>query len=717
MTNTNGKEYFSFLQQLENLDQNSKSGLSDDYLFALQLQQIEQMEKVTKTHTNSNQKQNRYSPQKQQQNNHQYHQRNNPRKQVPNNHKKKLGKKKKKKRDRRNKTRPRVHTPNIPSYLLELQLEEQKYEKKKKIEREKKLEQLHKNDPDFLFALKLQEEEFKPKNKKNNNLGNDQNKERIQSKQENKLIQNKEIRNKSQPKNNTQLENEKDLSNNIQNTKQTNEEKNEKKGLEKSSNNEVKEKTIPKNLIDNDEIFALKLHKEELEKQKLFYCGICNKHHKGETFFELNCSHRFCIECGIDYVLKGPPKNESLCCPTCKKNELFTPIDPKNLLQLGFDEKESNQIFVSYLIKQNPDQYIYCPNLSCNKVLENTGVLRVFCPYCSIEFCSSCQTKWHDGLTCDEFFEEDLNQGGGLSGVLRENPYVVDLIISTTFLAAVSNRSRLIFKPFPTIISPKRNPDLIKNILLNIPPVLEMQKAAKSENSIKTFLDYSDKRAYKLLRWLLITNKVSLQVLRSDQTLKSFNSNHQFKFTKNNSLEVRKFNDMKRNCSECAYAFHGSSAENWYSIMRYGLKNCSNTELMMNGAARGPGIYLASMPTTSISYSRTQRNWPHSIISKNNFSCLSICDVILDSCVKKDNSVVVIRDNNKVVLKMLIINPRINSSFDSYENFNHLNRIFGYDKNRVRIDELIVRHTPKRKMRKKKQKKKKGKKKKGKKRK
>lgn len=51
------------------------------------------------------------------------------------------------------------------------------------------------------------------------------------------------------------------------------------------------------------------------------------------------------------------------------------------------------------------------------------------------------------------------------------------------------------------------------------------------------------------------------------------------------------------------YLFHGSSIGNWYSILRNGLKNCSNTKLMANGAVHGSGIYLSDSYHMSFGYS------------------------------------------------------------------------------------------------------------------
>lgn len=38
------------------------------------------------------------------------------------------------------------------------------------------------------------------------------------------------------------------------------------------------------------------------------------------------------------------------------------------------------------------------------------------------------------------------------------------------------------------------------------------------------------------------------------------------------------------------FAFHGSGIENWHSILRRGLLNCSGTKLQTTGAAYGPGV-------------------------------------------------------------------------------------------------------------------------------
>ncbi len=39
------------------------------------------------------------------------------------------------------------------------------------------------------------------------------------------------------------------------------------------------------------------------------------------------------------------------------------------------------------------------------------------------------------------------------------------------------------------------------------------------------------------------------------------------------------------------FLFHGSGSENWYSILRNGIRVLSNTKYMTAGAAMGAGVY------------------------------------------------------------------------------------------------------------------------------
>ena len=53
------------------------------------------------------------------------------------------------------------------------------------------------------------------------------------------------------------------------------------------------------------------------------------------------------------------------------------------------------------------------------------------------------------------------------------------------------------------------------------------------------------------------------------------------------------------------YLFHGSTIDNWHSILHNGLYNYSGTKKMVNGQAYGPGIYLSDSVEISCGYTKS----------------------------------------------------------------------------------------------------------------
>ncbi len=65
---------------------------------------------------------------------------------------------------------------------------------------------------------------------------------------------------------------------------------------------------------------------------------------------------------------------------------------------------------------------------------------------------------------------------------------------------------------------------------------------------------------------------------------------------------------QRKHAQGSVFCWHGSSLENWYSILRNGLRNLSNTMLMTAGAAYGAGIYASSQYATSYGYTARYTN-------------------------------------------------------------------------------------------------------------
>lgn len=132
------------------------------------------------------------------------------------------------------------------------------------------------------------------------------------------------------------------------------------------------------------------------------------------------------------------------------------------------------------------------------------------------------------------------------------------------------------------------------------------------------------------------------------------------------------------------FCFHGSALENWYSILRNGLRNLSNTSLMTAGAAYGQGIYASSNFSTSYGYTarynggqtKVWKNMYEPI--KNNF-VIGIVEIIKKNGYSKDptHNIVVVPDEDDIIIRYLLIMKNVASQalntsqikFD--EHYNH----------------------------------------------
>ena len=68
----------------------------------------------------------------------------------------------------------------------------------------------------------------------------------------------------------------------------------------------------------------------------------------------------------------------------------------------------------------------------------------------------------------------------------------------------------------------------------------------------------------------------------------------------NSEKKEKEFSSRSRGYKQ--FLYHGSSCENWYSIIRNGLKNMSGSKWQVNGRKFGNGIYAADIPAYSLGY-------------------------------------------------------------------------------------------------------------------
>jgi len=182
------------------------------------------------------------------------------------------------------------------------------------------------------------------------------------------------------------------------------------------------------------------------------------------------------------------------------------------------------------------------------------------------------------------------------------NPLVFELLIFTAISCLSSKKRDTIYNPKPSKLSLETIQELIPFNFQNEFHTY-FKNLTKDEEIVKLFnLDF-----YYFLKFTVITNNTNLipskiskitNIFSEKEPENIFDGVFQFDIKYNNTIE-KEFTNIP-----LYYLFHGSSSSNWYSILRNGIKNCSNTSLMANGAAYGSGIYLSNSFNFSKGYSR-----------------------------------------------------------------------------------------------------------------
>ncbi|GLJ56070.1 hypothetical protein SUGI_1203730 [Cryptomeria japonica] len=292
-------------------------------------------------------------------------------------------------------------------------------------------------------------------------------------------------------------------------------------------------------------------------------------------------------------------------------------------------------------------------------------MLKNWCVFCKSPIPSFSRLWFCDVELCLYRFEE-LGIGASVLQELQ-NTEVIDLELNLA-AAATRNKTRDVFEPYPAFLLKKieirnrsgffsnctsegraaipdmenKNLELLGELIDSFLPLSEMQKcSSESElvlklgmswlqknnkstgkiSSIKANLspkDFVEKMwlPYKILRYVLFTNRLSLCLLPDSHRLNIDESLYQFAVFYNSESE-QNF-EQRRETEGSVFAFHGSHISNWYSIIRNGLRCLSNTKYMSSGKAYGEGIYFS----TEMNYS-----YQHARSVPTEYSVLALCEI------------------------------------------------------------------------------------------
>ncbi|GLJ56072.1 hypothetical protein SUGI_1203760 [Cryptomeria japonica] len=330
--------------------------------------------------------------------------------------------------------------------------------------------------------------------------------------------------------------------------------------------------------------------------------------------------------------------------------------------------------------------------------------LRAFCAICKRPLPPFSRLWYCEAELCLYKFEE-LGTGASVLQELKTSE-LIDLELT---LAAAATRcsNRDVFEPYPSFLLKKKevreragffskeisgtksrkyisrkadngmnnkNLNLLQKLIDSFPPVSEIQQYSNeielvvklgiswlqedcnTDSVNQTDLsqeDYAEKiwLPYKILRYVLFTNRLSLCLVQEDHRFNVHGSLYQFAVFYNSESEL-KFAD-RRKAEGSIFAFHGSSLSNWYSIIRNGLKCLSGTKYMSAGMAFGEGIYLSTEMDHSLSYST-------SLVWKNkDYSVVALCEIFSGQNYiapnKREYLVVPPKNENDIVIRYLIV--------------------------------------------------------------
>eukprot|EP00250_Pteridium_aquilinum_P028241 c36832_g1_i1 orf=343-3543(-) len=211
-----------------------------------------------------------------------------------------------------------------------------------------------------------------------------------------------------------------------------------------------------------------------------------------------------------------------------------------------------------------------------------------------------------------------------------------------------------VHNPVSTISN--KNLSVLRSVLQSYPPVAvmkECQDEVSLRNTLNKFWDRkieSDRQVmrgkrpeeqegssswaklkwlpYSVLRYVLSTSRLKLHLLKADENLPLFDAYYQFAVLHDSPEKEAYFESRRIQQRGSFFAFHGSAADNWYSILRNGIRCLSNTSYMSAGASYGTGIYLSNQVAISLPFC-TQKGpgWGHGVL-KDSISVLAICEVI-----------------------------------------------------------------------------------------
>jgi len=249
---------------------------------------------------------------------------------------------------------------------------------------------------------------------------------------------------------------------------------------------------------------------------------------------------------------------------------------------------------------------------------------------------------------------QELGIASDATDFVANSQEVVDLLLYLAKEAARSSRRELIFDPFPNIFDPSdprherkildpkcKNYSLAQTELDKIPYVADIIKRNPAHPNIGEAWRIAGPICSPLASWVMSSNRSFFVKLTPEIEIKQIRA-EQFLMLSAPPETENLFRSLRKQHGS-VFAFHGSSIENWHSIIRNGLKNASGSKLQVNGAAYGSGIYMSPNLCVAMGYSRSSS------------CCVAVLEVINTPAIKKHGyDIWTLAEEKHVVTRMLL---------------------------------------------------------------
>ncbi|OBZ72871.1 Poly [ADP-ribose] polymerase 6 [Grifola frondosa] len=374
-------------------------------------------------------------------------------------------------------------------------------------------------------------------------------------------------------------------------------------------------------------------------------------------------------------------------------------------VQIKAADEEEAELASSYvlppdpLLVREPPDHLNFPLLAFCYLIRRLTLCPRYCLVCHGKLQSSLEVL--KPYVCDSklctYQYYNLNRGPSLEYEIRTNPAAIDLLVSLAYIAAAESS---LDAPLPVGMglrvhckigpppNPAESPDglhdfdkldlaqmraVIVDLIDCIPPIMDIKKyldkptkAGITKPRLRNMDASVPEASWLILRWVVASCTSHIEELHSEedrvQNIGEFHlatipfqcrgADAEAKFM--TAINQAKTQDPNACQYPSLYAFHGSHAKNWHSIIRHGL--WWKKDQIANGRAHGHGVYFAKDGNYSMStYAAPARtSWRKSCARI--VSCVALAEIVnLPSRFVSQSPFLVVADTEWIVCRYLLV--------------------------------------------------------------